>query len=50
MSPAGVHPVELTGEYPRGHPGNLLPLLAHILVGRTDASTFKMFGNDLPTP
>ncbi|KAF8131614.1 THO complex subunit 1 transcription elongation factor-domain-containing protein [Boletus edulis] len=50
FNPAGAHPSGLIGEDPCGRPGNLLPLLAHIAVGRVDLSTFKVFGNDYPTP
>ena len=31
-------------------PDNLLPLLAHIAVGRAKGSTLKNFVNDYPTP
>jgi hypothetical protein len=49
-SPAGAHPSGLIGEDPRGRPGNLLPLLAHMAIGRVKESTLKVFGNDYPTP
>jgi UDP-glucose 4-epimerase len=49
-SPAGAHPSGMIGEDPRGRPGNLLPLLAHMAVGRVKDSTLKVFGNDYPTP
>lgn len=49
-SPAGAHPSGLIGEDPRGRPGNLLPLLAHMAVGRVKDATLKVFGNDYPTP
>jgi hypothetical protein len=49
-SPAGAHPSGQIGEEPKGRPGNLLPLLAHMAVGRVDAATLKVFGNDYPTP
>lgn len=48
-SPAGAHPSGLIGEDPRGRPGNLLPLLAHMAVGRIQESTLKVFGHDYPT-
>lgn len=32
-----------------GRPGNLLPLLAQMAVGR-QAAELKVFGNDYPTP
>ncbi|KII93278.1 hypothetical protein PLICRDRAFT_101473 [Plicaturopsis crispa FD-325 SS-3] len=50
FNPAGAHPSGLIGEDPRGRPGNLLPLLAHMAVGRIQESTLKVFGNDYPTP
>jgi len=40
----------MIGEDPRGRPGNLLPLLAHMAVGRVKDATLKVFGNDYPTP
>ncbi|KAG6840768.1 hypothetical protein C0991_004553 [Blastosporella zonata] len=50
FNPAGAHPSGDIGEDPRGRPGNLLPLLAHMAVGRVKESTLKVFGNDYPTP
>ncbi|CAG7847028.1 UDP-glucose 4-epimerase; AltName: Full=Galactowaldenase; AltName: Full=UDP-galactose 4-epimerase [Serendipita indica DSM 11827] len=50
FNPAGAHPSGLIGEEPRGRPGNLLPLLAHMAVGRIKEATLKVFGNDYPTP
>lgn len=49
-SPAGAHPSGLIGEDPRGRPGNLLPLLAHMAVGRVKDAKLQVFGNDYPTP
>jgi aldose 1-epimerase len=49
-SPAGAHPSGLIGEDPRGRPGNLLPLLAHMAVGRVKDDKLRVFGNDYPTP
>ena len=49
FSPAGAHPSGKLGEEPRGKPGNLLPLLAQMAVGRQKAD-LKVFGNDYPTP
>ena len=49
-SPAGAHPSGMIGEDPRGRPGNLLPLLAYMAVGRIKDATLKVFGNDYPTP
>ncbi|CAK5280357.1 unnamed protein product [Mycena citricolor] len=50
FNPAGAHPSGQIGEDPRGRPGNLLPLLAHMAVGRVDPRTLQVFGNDYPTP
>ncbi|KAJ2934319.1 hypothetical protein H1R20_g2793, partial [Candolleomyces eurysporus] len=50
FNPAGAHPSGLIGEDPLGRPGNLLPLLAHMAIGRVKDSTLKVFGNDYPTP
>lgn len=47
FNPAGAHPSGRLGEEPRGKPGNLLPLLAQIAVGR-EKSELKVFGNDYP--
>lgn len=49
FSPAGAHPTGLFGEEPKGRPGNLLPLLAHMACGRVKEDTLKVFGNDYPT-
>ncbi|TDL19399.1 UDP-glucose 4-epimerase [Rickenella mellea] len=48
FNPAGAHPSGLIGEEPRGRPGNLLPLLAHIACGRVK-DQLQVFGNDYPT-
>ncbi|TFK41974.1 THO complex subunit 1 transcription elongation factor-domain-containing protein [Crucibulum laeve] len=50
FNPAGAHPSGLIGEDPKGRPGNLLPLLAHMAIGRVKDATLKVFGNDYPTP
>lgn len=50
FNPAGAHPSGQIGEDPRGRPGNLLPLLAHMAVGRVKDATLKVFANDYPTP
>lgn len=47
FNPAGAHPSGKMGEEPRGKPGNLLPLLAQMAVGR-EKSDLKVFGNDYP--
>ncbi|KAJ3478086.1 hypothetical protein NLI96_g10011 [Meripilus lineatus] len=50
FNPAGAHPSGQIGEEPIGRPGNLLPLLAHMAVGRVKDDKLKVFGNDYPTP
>ncbi|KAI6048069.1 THO complex subunit 1 transcription elongation factor-domain-containing protein [Pisolithus marmoratus] len=50
FNPAGAHPSGLIGEDPRGRPGNLLPLLAQMAVGRIKDDMLRVFGNDYPTP
>ncbi|PCH34309.1 UDP-glucose 4-epimerase [Wolfiporia cocos MD-104 SS10] len=50
FNPAGAHPSGLIGEDPRGRPGNLLPLLAQMAIGRVKDPLLKVFGNDYPTP
>ncbi|WWC92073.1 UDP-glucose 4-epimerase GalE [Kwoniella dendrophila CBS 6074] len=49
FNPAGAHPSGKLGEEPRGKPGNLLPLLAQMAIGR-EKSALKIFGTDFPTP
>ncbi|KAG7099948.1 hypothetical protein E1B28_001741 [Marasmius oreades] len=49
FNPAGAHPSGRIGEDPVGKPLNLLPILAHMAIGRIDDSTLKVFGNDYPT-
>lgn len=49
LSPAGAHPSGKLGEEPMGKPGNLLPLLAQMAVGRQKPD-LKVFGDDYPTP
>ncbi|AFR98278.2 UDP-glucose 4-epimerase [Cryptococcus neoformans C23] len=48
FNPAGAHLSGQLGEEPKGRPGNLLPILAQIAVGRS-SSDLKVFGNDYPT-
>jgi UDP-glucose-4-epimerase GalE len=50
FNPAGAHPSGIIGEDPRGRPGNLLPLLAHMAIGRVKDDKLRVFGNDYPTP
>nr|WSY49894.1 UDP-glucose 4-epimerase GalE [Streptomyces sp. NBC_00886] len=47
FNPAGAHPSGLLGENPRGTPGNLLPYLAQVAVGRRER--LPVFGADYPT-
>ncbi|KAK4688277.1 UDP-glucose 4-epimerase, partial [Tremellales sp. Uapishka_1] len=49
FNPAGAHKSGRLGEEPKGKPGNLLPLLAQMAVGR-EKSELKVFGDDFPTP
>ncbi|WFD19969.1 hypothetical protein MCAP1_002213 [Malassezia caprae] len=49
FNPAGAHPSGTMGEDPRGKPGNLLPLLAQMAVGKYREPKLKVFGNDYPT-
>ncbi|GAA6053824.1 hypothetical protein JCM3770_004735 [Rhodotorula araucariae] len=49
FNPAGAHPSGLIGEDPRGRPGNLLPLLGQMAVGKFPEG-LKVFGNDYSTP
>lgn len=49
FNPAGAHPSGRIGEDPRGRPGNLLPLLAQMAVGKFPEG-LKIFGNDYETP
>lgn len=48
FNPAGAHPSGRIGEDPKGKPGNLLPLLAQMAVGKY-AGELKIFGNDYST-
>jgi UDP-glucose 4-epimerase len=47
FNPAGAHPSGLLGEDPRGTPGNLLPYVAQVAVGRRER--LPVFGGDYPT-
>lgn len=50
FNPAGAHPSGEMGENPRGKPGNLLPLLAAMAVGKyLDQGGLEIFGTDYPT-
>lgn len=50
FNPAGAHPSGEIGEDPRGKPGNLLPLLAQLAVGKYAEDGLKVFGQDYDTP
>ncbi|MFF5493594.1 UDP-glucose 4-epimerase GalE [Streptomyces aquilus] len=47
FNPAGAHPSGLLGEDPRGEPGNLMPYVAQVAVGRR--KSLRVFGGDWPT-
>lgn len=47
FNPVGGHESGLLGEDPRGVPGNLMPYLAQVAVGRLDE--VAVFGGDYPT-
>ncbi|MGI6245938.1 MAG: UDP-glucose 4-epimerase GalE [Pseudochelatococcus sp.] len=48
FNPIGAHESGLIGEDPSGIPGNLLPYVAQVAVGRRQE--LSVFGNDYPTP
>jgi UDP-glucose 4-epimerase len=48
FNPIGAHASGRIGEDPNGIPGNLLPYIAQVAVGRR--SHLNVFGNDYPTP
>lgn len=50
FNPAGSHHSGLIGEDPHGKPGNLVPLLAQMAVGKHAEPGLKVFGSDYPTP
>jgi UDP-glucose 4-epimerase len=47
FNPVGAHPSGRLGEDPRGIPGNLLPFVAQVAVGRREQ--LLVFGTDWPT-
>ncbi|WP_267245433.1 UDP-glucose 4-epimerase GalE [Streptomyces sp. PR69] len=47
FNPVGAHPSGLLGEDPHGVPGNVMPYLAQVAVGRREA--LSVFGDDYPT-
>ncbi|WP_419926783.1 UDP-glucose 4-epimerase GalE [Candidatus Poriferisocius sp.] len=48
FNPAGAHPSGLIGEDPDGVPGNLMPFLLQVAVGRRPE--VPLYGTDYPTP
>lgn len=48
FNPVGGHPTGLIGEDPEGVPGNLMPYLLQVAVGRRP--TLPLYGTDYPTP
>jgi UDP-glucose 4-epimerase len=48
FNPVGAHPSGRIGEDPQGIPGNLMPFIAQVAVGRLPE--LHVFGNDYPTP
>jgi UDP-glucose 4-epimerase len=48
FNPVGAHPSGRIGEDPQGVPGNLMPFIAQVAVGRRPE--LLVFGNDYPTP
>ena len=48
FNPVGAHPSGLIGEDPEGVPGNLMPYLLQVAVGRRPH--LPLYGTDYPTP
>lgn len=48
FNPVGAHPSGIIGEDPEGVPGNLMPYLLQVAVGRRSA--LPLYGTDYPTP
>ena len=48
FNPVGAHPSGLIGEDPEGVPGNLMPYLLQVAVGRRPV--LPLYGTDYPTP
>lgn len=48
FNPVGAHPSGLIGEDPEGVPGNLMPYLLQVAVGRRPQ--LPLYGTDYPTP
>ncbi|MBC9728005.1 UDP-glucose 4-epimerase GalE [Streptomyces sp. TRM68367] len=47
FNPVGAHPSGLLGEDPHGTPGNLMPYLAQVAIGRRER--LSVYGGDYPT-
>ena len=47
FNPVGAHPSGLIGEDPSGIPGNLMPYISQVAVGKRNK--LKIFGGDYPT-
>jgi UDP-glucose 4-epimerase len=47
FNPVGAHPSGLIGEDPNGIPGNLMPYISQVAVGKRNK--LKIFGSDYPT-
>ena len=48
FNPVGAHPSGMIGEDPEGVPGNLMPFLLQVAVGRRPE--LPLYGTDYPTP
>ena len=48
FNPVGAHPSGMIGEDPEGVPGNLMPYLLQVAVGRR--ASLPLYGTDYPTP
>lgn len=48
FNPVGAHPSGRIGEDPKGIPGNLMPFISQVAVGRLEK--VNVFGNDYDTP
>ena len=47
FNPVGAHPSGYIGENPSGTPGNLMPYIAQVAIGRRDF--LRVYGDDYPT-
>jgi UDP-glucose 4-epimerase len=48
FNPVGAHPSGDLGEDPKGIPGNILPYMTQVAIGRLDR--LQVYGDDWPTP